>query len=96
MLLANIIVAAWLAIFLTLVYGAFKNDRTLKMHNLILRAINEYHTDCIKKRTTFEVDYDDIEDFNKTLKRWWDWGYKRILTKDKLEIIRKFIDEVEV
>ena len=96
MLLANIFIAFWLAVFFGLIYMAFKNDRAIKMHNVILQAIRDHHTDCIKKRTTFSVDFDDMEDFNKTLRRWWDWGYKRILPKEKLEIIEKFIDKVEV
>ncbi len=96
MLLANVFIAFWIVLFLFLILFAFKHDRAAKMHNVILEAIHDYHTDCIRKRTTFDVDFSDMEDYYKTVHRWWDWGYKRILPKEKFEIIRKYIDEVEV
>lgn len=96
MLVANIFIGGWLAIFLGLIYASFHDDHAGKMHRVIMEAIHYYHADCIKKRTTFDVDYTDMEDYYKTCRRWWDWGYKRILPKDKFEIIQKYIDEVDV
>lgn len=37
------------------------------------------------------VSFEDHESFEKTLWRLWDWGYTRILPKDKFEIIKPYI-----
>lgn len=39
-----------------------------------------------------DVDYDDMENYVVTLWRLWDWGYTRILPKDKFEIIKPYIE----
>lgn len=41
----------------------------------------------------FAVTYDDMESFDDTDKRWWDWGYTRILPPDKFEIIKPYIQD---
>lgn len=38
-----------------------------------------------------EVDFDDLEDIDRTIWRLWDWGYGRILPKEKLKIIKPYI-----
>jgi len=39
-----------------------------------------------------DVDWSDMEDLEKTCYRLTDWGYKRILPKEKYELIEPFID----
>lgn len=74
-----------------LIVLAFKNVNTLNNRLRILDAINKYHADCIRKVIEPSVDYGDKEDYDKTLWRLWDWGYTRILPKDKFEIIKPYI-----
>ena len=69
----------------------FKNIITYKNILKINEAIFVYQVDCINKGVHFVVDYDDIEDYHKVLYRLWDWGYTRILPKDKFEIIKPYI-----
>ena len=74
-----------------LIVLAFKNANTLKNRLKIIDAINRYHTDCIRQWISPSVEYGDEEDYNTTLWRLWDWGYTRILPKDKFEIIKPYI-----
>lgn len=75
------------------IYVLIKNERTYKMHIIVTNAICSYQLDCIEKGIRFEVNYDDEEQYDKTLHRWWDWGYKRILPKEKFELIKKYIKD---
>jgi hypothetical protein len=70
-----------------------KNDYTLKNTLIIVHAIGDYQLDCIENDTNMEVDFEDMEDYNDTLLRLWDWGYTRVLPKDKFEIIKPYISE---
>ena len=57
----------------------------------ILIAVYRYSCFCLDSDITPQVELDDVEDFNTTFNRFWDWGYKRILTKEKYEIIKEYI-----
>ena len=73
---------------------AIKNCVTYKMHSKIGAAIFQYNMFHITSRD-FEkyrlVDYTDMESYEATLFRIWDWGYKRILPPEKFELIKPFI-----
>lgn len=72
----------------------FKNMNTAKNQIRILNAITDYQDDCVKKdmyKEALNVTIQDKEDYDKTLWRLWDWGYTRILPKDKFEIIKPYI-----
>lgn len=72
----------------------FKNDNTCKNRLKILEAIYEYQITYINNNTAIgglKVIANDIEDYDKTFWRLWDWGYTRILPKDKFEIIKPYI-----
>ena len=65
---------------------------TYKQQCTIADAVFRYTMDLIDQSICeYDVDILDIEDFDKTLWRLWDWGYKRILPKDKFEIIKPYI-----
>lgn len=70
-----------------------KNNRTYAMHMKILDAIFKYRLQCIDQDKPCKVDFDDMEFYDKTLYRLWDWGYTNILSKEKFEIIKPFIKE---
>ena len=64
-------------------------------HNLkICDAIHRYKINCIIDRRWDDlhyIEYKDMEPYEKTFWRLWDWGYTRILPKDKFEIIKSYI-----
>lgn len=62
---------------------------------IIMNAIHEYHIDMIYKRKTYEVNYEDMESFDETFKRYLDFGYTKILPKEKYEIIESYINKKE-
>ena len=73
----------------------FKNENTYKNHIIITKAIYNYKIALIENGILEEglVDYDDMRGYEATLFRFWDWGYKNILPKDKFEIIKPYIKE---
>jgi len=79
-----------------LVFGfiiLIKNENTFKMHVTIMAAIHLYRMTLIKldQYEMCEVDYYDMEPYEKTLLRFWDWGYKHILPPDKFKVIEPFL-----
>jgi hypothetical protein len=87
-----------LGVFLLGVIGCFymsiKCDNTYKNHLIIANAIYLYNKHLIDTGEYTEkniVSYSDMEDYDTTLCRVWDWGYTRILPPEKLELIKPFI-----
>ena len=71
-----------------------KNINTFNCHDKIGKAIKKYKIVCIQNHdweALHFVEYKDMEYYMKTLCRLWDWGYTRILPKDKFEIIKPYI-----
>lgn len=57
---------------------------------IITNAIYEYKLDTILHSESILVNYDDMEPYESTIKRFWDFGYKRILPKEKFKIIKPY------
>ena len=77
-------------------YCAIKNGNTFKNHMIIANAIYAFKKDMIKKEAYTSHDilgYEDMESYEKTLYRLWDWGYTRILPKAQYEIIKPYIQK---
>ena len=69
-----------------------KNDNALKNRGIIIEAIYEYNTIMIaSNKRRDKIKYADMESYDDTLYRWWDWGYENILPPDKFEIIKPYI-----
>ena len=90
---AEIMTALCAIVVLFSIIMIFKAIRTYKMHNIIDDAISFYNVRCIDNNVTSLVDYEDAERFERTMLRLYDWGYKRILPKEKFEIIKPYIIE---
>lgn len=86
-ILINILVVMLLLCIVMMI----KNEVTYHHHMRILKAIKEYQNMCREYGKISDVDYDDMENYECTLFRLWDWGYTRILPKDKFEIIKPYI-----
>ena len=84
-----VLISVWLICF----YFLVKNRVTLKNHYIIIHAIGRYLDYCIDNDIEPLVYFYDMELYNKTLYRWWDWGYIRILPYDKYDVIEPFIEE---
>ena len=92
----NMLVLLILLIIATLVLlhlFLIKNEVTRNCRVIIVEAIEAYLLDHINETTL--VDFDDMESHNDTFSRFWDWGYTRILPKDKYELIKPYIKVVE-
>lgn len=85
-----------LAILACIVAG-IRNVFTYKNHTIIDTAIFLYQMDLINDNVyEFDVSCGDEESYESTLKRWWDWGYERILPPEKYEIIKPYISRAKV
>lgn len=92
--MAIITVALIIVVIFTFIIG-LKNEVTYKKHKIIIDAIYDYRIDMItsgKYNQIDAVDYRDMETYNSTLFRLWDWGYTRILPKEKFEIVKPYIE----
>lgn len=81
-------------ILIMCVIFTIKNENTYRTHIIINEAIFARKMYCIRNADfehVNEVDYKHAESYGRTLLRFWDWGYKRILPPDKFEIIKPFI-----
>lgn len=93
-LLNTIILIVCYAVLIFLIVALFKNSITLRNQEKVLHAIKEYRIECIKNHQYDDMDcvkYGDMETYMTTFWRLWDWGYTRILPKDKFEIIKPYI-----
>lgn len=62
---------------------------------IIIDAICKFKLDRVKADDLVhvrDVEYKDMEAFEDTIFRLTDWGYKRILPKEKYKLIKPFID----
>jgi hypothetical protein len=70
------------------VFFAVKTSNTYNNTITIINAIHAYRLEYLWNA---QVDYKDMESFERTLFRFWDWGYKRILPKAQFELIKPYI-----
>ena len=69
-----------------------RRSSVMDNRKLIVNAIGLYQKHCRLNYLPIEVDFIDMEDFDDTFKRFYDWGYTRILPKKKYELVKSFID----
>lgn len=88
-LVAAAIVCAVIFVIVTFLY--LKNDNTHINQLIIYEAICSYISTCAIRDIDPEVSFDDMESYDRTWLRLWDWGYERILPKDKYKLIEPYI-----
>lgn len=102
MIISKVILLNMLILFvLACVIMLIKIQVTYRNHSIIVDAIFAYRMDAIDKAAKngtiltdgvkYEVNYDDMRDYDSTVMRIFDWGYKHILPDDKFEIIKPYI-----
>lgn len=89
-----------IAIFLFSIFFSLlllvKNNVTYHNYIILTDAIANYQKDLVDKGKydlygNNPVEFDDMESYDKSLFRLWDWGYENILPKEKYEIIKPYI-----
>ena len=75
------------------ILAILKSNNTYKNRRIILDAIHLYSMDCLKNNRCADISYTDMEEYDTTLYRWWDWGYTRILPEYKFDLIKPYIKE---
>lgn len=82
-----------IVLFFYYLYMIIKIENTSKKRIIIAEAIYKYQAERIEKRLPILVNFEDMEDYDKTLHRFWDWGYTRILSKYNFQLIKPYIKE---
>lgn len=89
-------VQAAVIVFLTLCALTILRVAVVGAHHMALSdAIYVYRMQCHTNQLTPAVDFDDKEDFNDTLFRWWDWSNRNILDKYQYKIIYPYIGQAD-
>ena len=68
---------------------------THKNRSRVIDEIYKYQTWCVATDNfdkIFDVDFSDMESYNKTLYRITDWGHNNILPEDKQHILNTYMD----
>jgi hypothetical protein len=68
-----------------------KNFVAYNHRGKIYDAISRYRSHCYINQIEPIVNYADVEDYDTTWLRLWDWSNKRILPKEKFEAIKPYI-----
>ena len=93
-ILEKVCITLYVIILACSIVVMLKNNNTFKNHKIIIDAIYRYHMAHIKSTLNgpWEVDYTDMEPYDKTKFRMFDWGYKHILPWRKYMIIKPYIE----
>ena len=92
-IILSILVVLFMGIIVSVPLYSLKVDNAFKNHMIITKAISEHNKACIHTGCyrIYGISYDEMEDYDSTIRRFWDWGYTRILPKDKYEQIKHLI-----
>lgn len=89
----NTVTTILLAVALFVIVMMMKTAVTFWQQKRILDAVHRYNMNLIGEGrwNESEVHFCDMENFDDTLWRLWDWGYKRILPAEKMAIIMPYL-----
>lgn len=84
---ASILYLSWIFV------ARLKNINTFRNREIIIEAIYAYYQSLPHESVEIVKSslYDELESYEETFKRWWDWGYTRILPTESFERIKPFI-----
>ena len=89
-LFENLILITFFGIMLWCFYILIKITNDDKNFDKIFKAIYRYAEDTKDYITAIEI-LNSMEDFEKTVFRFWDWGCKNILPKRYFKVIEPYI-----
>lgn len=82
----------WIIILIDVV-AFFKNENTFRNRSKILDAIHSYQMHLLNLGIYDHTDlYSYMESYDSTFRRFWDWGYTRILPPNYFKLIEPFIE----
>lgn len=91
----KILIITWFLLLLALIYVEVmfaKNEVAYNQRTKIFKAISMYCNEQFTNGEEPDVDmFDRVEDYDKTLRRIWDWGCKNILPPEDYEKIKKYL-----
>ena len=79
-----------------LLFGSFllyRMNRITEWSFTINIAILKYRIQCMSTNDIPLVSYEDREDVSHTLWRFWNWNESQLLSPDKYEIIKPYLEE---
>ena len=76
---------------LIFVFLLIRNEVAFRNRRKIGDAIFLYQIQCVTMDEPILVDYDDIEHYDHTMFRFWDFGCSHILPKEKFELIEPYL-----
>lgn len=80
---------------LSSIFFLIKNENAFKNRSIILNAIHDYNSKCLDdSRYDDMVDY-NMESYDSTVYRIFDWGYENIVSKEVMKKIRPFVKETK-
>lgn len=90
----RLLMAAVIVFWIFLIFLLFRTNVVYKNHMIINDAIFNYQMNKLHSTEDIlhpDINYEDMESFEATLFRLWDFGYKNILPPEKFEKIEPFI-----
>lgn len=92
--IGRLFMAAVIVYLIYLIFLVFRVNVVYKNHMIINDAIFKYQMNKLHSTEDIlnpDINYEDMESFETTLFRLWDFGYKNILPPEKFEKIEPFI-----
>lgn len=85
----------WFAVFLLAMLLRIKSENAYMNRSDLIDAMFLYGLDCAENGRQRCVHYKDMESYEKTVLRLWDWGYTRILPPEKYEILKPYLHQLK-
>ena len=92
MTLFFLLAAAMIITTIALIIALFRNNWAYKQQIRVINAICAHQMYCQITEKKSVVTYTDMETYEATYRRFWDWGCTRILPKEKFAIIKPYLD----
>lgn len=71
-----------------------KTENTFNQRMEILDAVHSYNMHCIEiNECSRMIDFEEMEEYEATLFRLWDWGCTRILPPEKFELVKPYLQK---
>lgn len=72
-----------------------RNEVAFHNRDIIINAIYEYELDCYRKEVNSISLYSYMESYEKTMCRFWDFGYQHILPPEQFALVEPYIRKGE-
>lgn len=80
--------------FLWSIYRLIRNDWLSTKYNLLLAAIEKYQIACAEHGVEPQVDFNDLANYDKAFKQYFNWRPTVLLEESKAELIKEYITKI--